>query len=94
MRIHDHIWSRSRDLPRAPPRSNPAPPVVWDGLGLGWGGKKNEVNEENSGNKQTIQENIGKEVQGVAKRKHNVDVPYEELWHVKSRLVRGQEGKL
>ena len=42
----------------------------------------------------TTQESIAKEVEEVAKRKLNVTVPYEEIWHVKSRLVRGVEGKL
>jgi len=44
--------------------------------------------------KGTIQEGIAKEVQEVAKRKMNIEVPYEEIWHAKSRIVRGLEGKL
>jgi len=44
--------------------------------------------------KGTTQESIAKEVEEVAKRKMNVVVPYEEIWHVKSRLARGLEGKL
>ena len=41
----------------------------------------------------TIQESIAKEVEEVAKRK-GVAVPFEEIWHTKSRLVRGLSGKL
>jgi len=42
----------------------------------------------------TSQETIAKEVEDVAKRKGLSQVPFEMVWHIKSRLVRGNEGKL
>ena len=42
----------------------------------------------------TSQENIAKEVDDIVKRKGLTSIPYEMTWHIKSRLVRGQEGKL
>ena len=42
----------------------------------------------------TSQESIAKEVEDVAKRKGLTKVPFEMVWHIKSRLVRGKEGKL
>ena len=42
----------------------------------------------------TSQENIAAEVSDIARRKGLSQVPFEMIWHIKSRLVRGREGKL
>ena len=44
--------------------------------------------------KGTSQEEIAKEVDIIAKKKGLTEVPYEMIWHIKSRLCRGREGKL
>jgi phytanoyl-CoA hydroxylase len=42
----------------------------------------------------TSQESIAKEVENVAEKRGLNNVPFEMIWHMKSRLVRGREGKL
>jgi len=44
--------------------------------------------------KGTSQEEIAKEVDIIAKKKGLTEVPYEMIWHIKSRLCRGRDGKL
>jgi phytanoyl-CoA hydroxylase len=42
----------------------------------------------------TSQENISQEVENVAKRRGITNLPFEQIWHAKSRRVRGSPGKL
>ena len=44
----------------------------------------------------TSQQNIADEVKEIASKKlgGDVDLKYEEIWHMRSRCVRGNEGKL
>lgn len=44
--------------------------------------------------KGTLQEDIGKELEDLIKRKRNWHLSYAEIWSLKSRLVRGNPGTL
>ncbi|KAJ3227182.1 hypothetical protein HK099_003145 [Clydaea vesicula] len=44
--------------------------------------------------KGTIQENIAKEVEEIAKRRFGDAVPFDFIWKVRSRLVAGEDGTL
>jgi len=42
----------------------------------------------------TLQENIAKEVEEIAKKRGIVDLTFADIWSVRSRLMRGAHGKL
>lgn len=44
--------------------------------------------------KGTSQEGIAKEVENIVQKRGLVGVPYEMIWHLKSRRMRGSDGKL
>ena len=44
--------------------------------------------------KGTTQQSIADEVEAIAKKRGITDLSFQDIWHMRSRCVRGTEGKL